>query len=209
MDWKRIKAEYIAGGTSYRKLAEKYGVSPTTLTKVAGREGWVEARQQADIKKTSKIVDSVSEKEAQKAIDKLSRVSDLTDKLLDKLEQAIEELDIQLYKDVKKTKVIEYNNELRPDKPTKETIYEEEKVSEVKTIVDRSGLKAIASSLRDIKEIQMLKSDLDKQEQQARINKLRMEAAIREEDDDKPCGVVLIPSIAEEIKPPIKEESDG
>ena len=76
MDWKRIKAEYIAGGTSYRKLAEKYGVSPTTLTKVAGREGWVEARQQADIKKTSKIVDAVSEKEAKKAVD-LYDIADL------------------------------------------------------------------------------------------------------------------------------------
>lgn len=76
MDWKRIKAEYIAGGTSYRKLAEKYGVSPTTLTKVAGREGWVEARQQADIKKTSKIVDAVSDKEAKKAVD-LYDIADL------------------------------------------------------------------------------------------------------------------------------------
>lgn len=83
MDWKRIKAEYIAGGTSYRKLAEKYGVSPTTLTKVAGREGWVEARQQADIKKTSKIVDAVSDKEAKKAVD----IIDVADKLLEKIEE--------------------------------------------------------------------------------------------------------------------------
>ena len=86
MDWKRIKAEYIAGGTSYRKLAEKYGVSPTTLTKVAGREGWVEARQQADIKKTSKIVDAVSEKEAQKAVD----IIDVADKLLLKIGEIAE-----------------------------------------------------------------------------------------------------------------------
>ena len=190
MDWKRIKAEYIAGGTSYRKLAEKYGVSFSTLRKVAAKEQWTELRNKAGAKRDTKIIDSVSEKEAQKAIDKLSRVSDLTDKLLDKLEQAIEELDIQLYKDVKKTKVIEYNNELRPDKPTKETIYENEKVSEIKTIVDRSGLKAIASSLRDIKEIQMLKSDLDKQEQEARINKLRKEAE-REDDTTNEIEVVF------------------
>ena len=86
MDWKRIKAEYIAGGTSYRKLAEKYGVSPTTLTKVAGREGWVEARQQADIKKTSKIVDAVSDKEAKKAVD----IVDVADKLLNKISEVID-----------------------------------------------------------------------------------------------------------------------
>jgi isopentenyl diphosphate isomerase/L-lactate dehydrogenase-like FMN-dependent dehydrogenase len=190
LDWKRIKAEYIAGGTSYRKLAEKYGVSPTTLTKVAGREGWVAARHQAEIKKTSEIINSVSSTEAKKAVDKLTRVSDLTDKLLDKLEQAIEELDIQLYKDVEKVKEIEYNNELRPDKPTKEIIHEKEKVLEVKTIVDRSGLKAIASSLRDIKEIQMLKTELDKQEQEARINKLRKEAE-REDDTTNEIEIVF------------------
>ncbi len=176
MDWNKIKAEYIAGGTSYRKLAEKYGVSPSTLRKVAAKEQWTELRNKARTKRDSKLVDAIGNKEAKKAVDKLARVSDLTDKLLDKLEQAIEELDIQLYKDVVKTKEIEYNHDLRPDKPTKETIHEREQVIEVKSIVDRSGLKAIASSLRDIKEIQMLKSELDKKEQEARIAKLEKEA---------------------------------
>jgi hypothetical protein len=180
VDWELIKAEYIAGGTSYRKLAEKYDVKLSALRNVAEKEKWVELKTQAQHKTNTKIVNSVSKKKAKKAVDKLKRVSDLTDKLLDKLEQAISELDVQLYKRVDKTKVIEYNNELRPDKPTKEIIHEEEKVLEVTTIVDRSGLKAIASALRDIKEIQMLKSELDKQEQEARIKKLQKEAV----DDD-------------------------
>lgn len=178
MDWKAIRNEYIADeSSSYRKLAKKYGVSLTAITKRSKEEDWIGQRKQLKDKTMTKSIEILSEKTA----DKLKRVSDLTDKLLNKLEQAIEELDIQLYKDVKKTKVIEYNNELRPDKPTKETIYEEEKLLECRTIVDRSGLKAIASSLRDIKEIQMLKSDLDKQEQEARIAKLRKEA-----EDDTP-----------------------
>ena len=190
MDWKRIKAEYIAGGTSYRKLAEKYNVSFSTLRKVAAKEQWTELRNKARTKTDTKIVDSVGEKEAQKAIDKLSRVSDLTDMLLDKLEQAITELDIQLYKDIVKTKIIEYNNAERPDKPTKETIHEEEKVIERRTIIDRGGLKAIASSLKDIKEIQMLKTELDRQEQEARINKLRKDAE-REDDTTNEIEIVF------------------
>ena len=189
MDWKSAKAEYIAGGTSYRKLAEKYGITLAVLRNVAKREEWVKLREQAQHKANTEIVRSVSKKTAKKAVDKLERVSDLTDKLLDKLEQAIKELDIQLYKDVVKVKEIEYNNELRPDKPTKETIHEEEKIFEIKTIVDRSGLKAIASSLRDIKEIQMLRSELDKQEQEARIKKLQREA---ERDDDTTDGIEVI-----------------
>ena len=185
VDWKKIKAEYIAGGTSYRKLAEKYGVSFSTLRKVAAKEQWTDLRNKCGAKANTKIIEKLSDKSA----DKLSRVLDITDKLLDKLEQAIEELDIQLYKSVIKTKEIEYNHELRPDKPTKETIHEEEKVIEVKSIVDRSGLKAIASSLRDIKEIQMLKTDLDRQEQEARIAKLQKDA--QEEEQDKDITVVF------------------
>lgn len=173
MDWSKIKTEYITDeSASYRKLAEKYEVSFTTLSNRAKDEGWVELRRQFKDKTTTKTMEKLSEKQA----DKLSRIYDLTDKLLDKLEQAINELDIQLLKHVTKTKEIEYNHDPRPDKPTKETIHEEEKVIEVKSIVDRSGLKAIASSIRDIKEVQMLKTELDRQEQEARIANLRKQA---------------------------------
>jgi len=187
VDWKSIRNEYIADeSSSYRKLAKKYGVSLTAITKRSKEEDWIGQRKQLKDKTITKSIESMSQKMA----DKLSRVTDLTDKLLDKLEQAIAELDIQLYKDVVKVKEIEYNNTQRPDKPTKETIHEEEKVIEVKTIVDRSGLKAIASSLRDIKEIQMLKSDLDKREQEARIAKLQKEAE-RENDSLTQIEVVF------------------
>lgn len=173
MDWNAIREEYITDEScSYRKLAKKYGVGLTALYNHAKKEDWLGQRKQLKDKTITKTIETISDQRA----DKLNRVLDITDKLLDKLEQAISELDIQLYKDVEKTKVIEYKNEKRPDKPTKETIHEKEKVLEVKTIVDRSGLKAIASSLRDIKEIQMLKSELDKQEQEARIANLRKQA---------------------------------
>lgn len=182
MDWKAIKTEYITGDISYRKLAEKYAVSFSSLEKKARADGWAEQKRQYCDKLETTVVKELGKKDVKKTVDKLKRVSDLTDKLLDKLEKAIEELDTQFVKDVVRTKTIEYNNELRPDKPTKETIHEEEKIIEVRTIIDRSGLKAISSSLRDIKEIQMLKSDLDRQEQEARIKKLVHEA--KEEEND-------------------------
>lgn len=182
MDWNSIRKEYITDeSSSYRKLAKKYGVSLTAITRRSKAEDWQGQRQQLKDKTITKSIESLSQKTA----DKLSRVSDLTDKLLDKLEKAIEELDIQLYKDVVKVKEIEYNNELRPDKPTKETIHEEEKVIELKTIVDRSGLKAIASSLRDIKEIQMLRTELDNREQEARIRNLEKQAEAEEKNDNE------------------------
>lgn len=87
-DWKRIKAEYVAGGTSYRKLAEKYDVSLTTLQRIAKKENWIGLRQQAETKTETKIVDSVSEKNANRA----SKIISVADKLLDKISEIIDDV---------------------------------------------------------------------------------------------------------------------
>ena len=115
--------------------------------------------------------------------ERLKRIQTATDALLSKIEQAITELNIVLNTKTKKTKVIEYNNLERPDKPTKEIIEEEIEVVETASIVDRTGLKAIASALKDIKEIQMLKSDADMREQEARIAKLHKEVESEDKDN--------------------------
>jgi transposase-like protein len=81
VDWKKIKAEYIAGGTSYRKLAEKHGVSFNTLKTRAKEEQWYNLRQQKDLKTTTKLVETISDKEAEMAIN----IVDVADKLLGKI----------------------------------------------------------------------------------------------------------------------------
>lgn len=192
-DWQTIKTEYITTDTSYRKLAQKHGVSYQAICHRSKEEGWISAREQHTNKTVSKAIDKISSKKA----DKMARIDDLADKLLEKLEQAITELDLQLYKHTDKTKVIEYNNDLRPDKPTKETIHEEEKLLEAKSIVDRQGLKQIASALKDIKEVKMLRSELDKQEQEARIAALRQKSMTGDGDDDD-TGVIMLPPRREE-----------
>jgi transposase-like protein len=86
VDWNKIKAEYIAGGTSYRKLAEKHGVSFNTLKDIAVRERWNDLKQQAHNRATTKMVDVVSDKSA-KIDDKYFR---LVDKLFTKAEEVID-----------------------------------------------------------------------------------------------------------------------
>lgn len=184
MDWNAIKTEYITTDTSYRKLATKYDVSYTAIGNKSRQEGWVDQRNQFINKTVSKSINSISNKTA----DRLTRIFNVSDKLLEKLERAVEELDIQLYKKVNKTKVIEYNNMERPDKPTKEIIEETESVEEVATIVDRAGLKAVTDALKNLKEVQMLRSELDTQEQEARIANLRKQA---EADTDRDATVTI------------------
>lgn len=193
-DWNAIRQEYITDeSSSYRKLAQKYGVGMTALYNHAKSEDWVGQRKRLKDKTITKSLERISDERA----DKMSRVMDITDKLLDKLERAVDELDIHLATKVTKVKEIEYNNDLRPDKPTKETITETEEILETRMIVDRAGLKAIASSLRDIKEIQMLKSELDKQEQEARIANLRRQA---DKDDVDNAPTLVVEGLPEEFK---------
>lgn len=85
MDWLKLKAEYIAGGISYRKLAEKHGVSFNTMKRIAVREKWNDLRQQASEKATTKFVD----KEAGKAADRLTRIVAASDSLLEAIETTI------------------------------------------------------------------------------------------------------------------------
>lgn len=194
MDWNAIREEYITDeSSSYRKLAQKYGVGLTALYNHAKNEDWVGQRKQLKDKTMTKSIETISDQR----VDKLSRVMDITDRLLDKLERAVEELDVQLLRTVVKTKEIEYNHDARPDKPTKETIHETETITDYHTIVDRGGLKAIASALRDIKEIQMLRSDLDKQEQEARIANLRRQA---DKDDMSDTPTLVVEGLPEEFK---------
>lgn len=93
--WKKIKAEYIAGGTSYRKLAEKYEVKLSALRSVAEREKWVELKAQVQHKTDTKIVDTVSDKEA----DKATEIICVADKLLGKISEVIDK--VQNTKDIK------------------------------------------------------------------------------------------------------------
>ena len=172
MDWKTIKTEYITTDTSYRKLAKKYNVSSTAIGNKSRKEGWVEERERYLNDTVSKTISSLSNKTA----DRMTRIYDISDRILEKIEQAVNELDIQLVKKVSKVKEIEYKNHDRPDKPTKETVSETETLEEFSTIIDRSGVKAITDALKSIKEIQMLKSELDKQEQEARIANLKRQA---------------------------------
>lgn len=185
-DWTKIKTEYVTTDkSSYRKLAEKYGVSLGTLCKRAQRENWPALKQQSYDKKVSKTIASVENNQ----IKKLERILSISDKLLDKIEKAVDELDLQLCKSVEKVKVIEYKNDVRPDKPTKETVHETEKVTEIHTIIDRKGAQELASAIKSLKEVQMLKSELDEQEQKARIDKLRKDAT--EENTDKEIKIII------------------
>lgn len=86
MDWNIIKAEYIAGGTSYRKLAKKYEIEYHSLQRIATKEGWAKLKSQAKAKSETKIVNSIASDIANNSI----KLNNVADKLLDKITELIE-----------------------------------------------------------------------------------------------------------------------
>lgn len=90
VDWKQIKSEYIAGGTSYRKLAAKHGVSFSTLKDIARKEKWTDLREQAQHKADTKLTDVIGEKQAARS----AKIIDVADKLLDKISDTIDALGV-------------------------------------------------------------------------------------------------------------------
>ena len=184
-DWLKIKTEYITTDISYRKLAEKYGVSKAQIYKIGGEEHWVELREQFRSKTIAKTVDKIVEKKARQA----ARVGNLADKLLVKLEKAIDELDLQVT-----------THKIKTERgSTEETT--EFRVAVPGGTVDRAGLRQLTGALKELKFIKDEISDLERREREARIEALRRSNSLGDEDDDE-TGVVLLP-------PRREVESDG
>lgn len=136
MDWNKLKTEYIKGGTSYRKLCDKYDVPLSTLKRIAHEEDWVGLREQCKTKSATKIVEIESDRQAER----MRRLLTVSDKLLMAVEDAVEQFQV---------------GEL---------------------LLDKGALKSLSGTIKDIKDIQSLKTSLDIEEQKARIAILKKQA---------------------------------
>lgn len=196
VDWLAIKTEYITDpSATYRNLAEKHGVPKTNLERRAKKEGWVSLRRRAEDKAVARAVSAYEKKQAKK----MERIDRIANRLLCKIEKAVDELDLQIVTSVNKTKVIEYNNDKRPDKPTKETITEKTELGTIHTIIDRQGVRVLASALRDLKDAKGILSPIEVREKEAQIDMLNTRAATNKPADDgeEQGGVILLSDVDE------------
>ena len=141
-DWQKIKTEYITTDTSYRKLAQKYGVGYSVIGERARLDGWVEQREQFRNETLTKTVDAISTKQ----VDRAANLISVADKLLAKVNSLLE--------------------------------------MDAEVLSDTQSMKHISGVLKDIKEVQMIRSDADMREQEARIANLRKQAEKEEINRD-------------------------
>lgn len=82
LDWTAVKTEYVTGDISYREIAEKYGVSLSTVGKMASKEGWSAERK--------KHRNNVHKKAVRKAETKQSQLLSKEIRLLNKIEKHLD-----------------------------------------------------------------------------------------------------------------------
>lgn len=91
VDWLKIKTEYINGGISYRKLADKYGVSFNTLKEHAMDEEWAKLKAEQHHKTTTKTQQKAAEKISDNESEIAAIKSRLRLRIYEQLEQRINE----------------------------------------------------------------------------------------------------------------------
>ena len=154
-DWQAIKTEYITTDTSYRKLAQKYGVNVTNIAKKASAEEWVEQRKQYVNDTQTKTIGAISQQQVKRAV----KMQTVADKLLNKIEAMVDD-----------------------GKP-----------------LDTKAIRALTAAVKDLKEIQSIKSALDEQEQRARIANLQKQAD-KTDDNKEPIRVIIGDDLSEYSK---------
>ena len=154
-DWKKIEAEYITTDTSYRKLADKYGVDQATIARRAKKDDWVSKRQHHADKTQAKLLAA----DTQKKVDRVGRLMTVADKLLKKVELAVDQ-----------------------EGP-----------------ISAGAIKNLSDALKNIRETQMIRSEQDIREQEARIAKLQKEAQ-KQEGEKSSITITLEGSLSDYAK---------
>ena len=172
INWEKLKTEYVTGQMRYKDLAEKYKIPYSTLKIHARCDHWVEERENHVKSTMEKSLSLIGDRQAED----LARVDQLADELLTKLQTAVKELDLV---------VIQHKEKGESQDCKWEKSYEETAPGGT---VDRQGLKQLAACLKDLKQVKAIQTELEKLEQEGRIQKLQKEA---KEDMDREITVTL------------------
>ena len=186
INWIMINNDYINGRGSYRKLADKYGISATSIGKRARLEGWAEQREKQLHKSYTKVAQKTADRIAEREADRVARLLGTTDKLQDALERAADELDRQMVKSRTRTRETVYGGAQAPEsgKPVKETVREEEQIEIAEGLIDRLGLQQLKNETVEYKgeQIPRYVAQQRMREMERSVRKYRREAAVASDE---------------------------
>ena len=179
IDWAAVKTEYITSTVSYRKLAEKYGVSFRYMSVRGRSEGWVEARKQYQQSIADKIIEKVADERVSRDAQKLL----LLQKSADLMSEAI----LKVFEDARA-----FNRFIVSDG----NFSVEERVFNK---VDTKAMREITASIKDLtsvmRNVYNLPTDIEQRQYDLAKQRLELDkskAAVAD-DDGEETGVVVLP----------------
>lgn len=174
-DWTEIEKDYLESGLSLSQLAQKYGVSISTLKKTAARQGWAKKRSGSE-QKVERVETALAELEPEQMEPEKGTTGD-TVRVLDR------ETETQRFNRIVNDMLDRVQDAICMVNPS-----------------DAASIKLLTAALKDLRSLKGLdKTDLDREEQRARIAKLRSDTRIVEDNDEG--GVILMPEIQEVGQP--------
>lgn len=186
IDWAKVKAEYVSGTMSVAKLADRYGISVSSISKKCASEHWQELRKQNQSETANKIAKKINTEKVKKTVREIDRVVAVASKLITKLNRAVNELD-------KDEELIKKKVTVKAEKSEDEkTATAEEEYSydyaKRKTLVNTKRAAEISKSLLNVRDI--------------------LADYTTEQDEENALGIIEIP-MQEVMQPPEDDEQDG
>lgn len=186
IDWATVKAEYVSGTMSAAKLADRYGISVSSISKKCASEHWQELRKQNQSETANKIAEKINTEKVKKTVREIDRVVAVASKLITKLNRAVNELDKDEELVKKKVTIKAYKSE---DEAVA-TAEEEHSYdyAKRKTLVNTKRAAQISKSLLNVRDI--------------------LADYTTEQDEENALGIIEIP-MQEVMRPPEDDEQDG
>lgn len=186
IDWATVKAEYVSGTMSAAKLADRYGISVSSISKKCASEHWQELRKQNQSETANKIAEKINTEKVKKTVREIDRVVAVASKLITKLNRAVNELDKDEELIKKKVTVKAEKSE---DKKAA-TVEEEYRYdyAKRKTLVNTKRAAQISKSLLNVRDI--------------------LADYTTKQDEENALGIIEIP-MQEVMRPPEDDEQDG
>ena len=156
-DWNELEREFVTGNyKSVNQFFKEKGIS-RNKSSIEKTRSWEQKKHTKNTKKTHRIVEKVIEKQAEIEAEQKIKINDVAQRLLEKIDIATDELNKYVNKKTRKTKKKFTIKDATGTKVDNEIITEEMKIEEVSSIINKSGLKTLASALKDLSDI--LKDD--------------------------------------------------
>ena len=152
-DWAAIEAEYVNTSLSLTAIAEKYGVSKSLVSKKSAKGKWSAKRARLRRDKAEKVTEKLHGADVKKTLKSIEKCCRAADKLLEKINKAINQVDKQVYVSCDEREDRQRTEQEGDEEVTYSVHKRKMKTKRIDGLIDTRKLSDIAKSILNVKQI--------------------------------------------------------